>query len=507
MGSILSDSAVKSLDGQEVIWQAQPRQAVALSCPAFELCYGGAKGGGKTDFLVIACIYQIALCHEKWIATGRRQRGRYIIFRKNLKNLADILVRQEEIYPAIDPKVSRPTQQKNYWEFSSGYRVENAHLDGPTDHLGYHGQELTGLGIDQAEEISEAVYLFLTMQVRSKDADMRQLLFVRVTANPGGPHAAWIKDYFIRGCVPHNTIIKTSVKLRSGKERDTTKAFVPATLYDNKYLCEDGAYEASLMKLPEHLRRMYLEGDWDVVVGAYFAHVWQRAKHVIPSFSIPASWPIKFGLDWGTSSPSCVLFAAKDNDGNIYFIDELYQPGITGRTFGEAMLKKLELQKWSRDKKWTVKEMYGVIDRQAMAATGSDGAGPSTPAAGIQWCGWRIFPANKDRAAGIEQWLERLLLKPNGKPSVFIFGDRCPKLASTMPQLMADAHNPNDVATDGDDHAFDAGRFLLMDWPVSNSREKKIKGDRDVERWLEIARQRQANADEYSDTIHTGYGD
>ncbi len=462
-----SDSTVRSLDGQEVIWQAQPRQEVALSCPAFELCYGGAKGGGKTDFLVIACIFQIALCHEKFMATGRKQRGRYIIFRKNLKNLADILQRQEEIYPAIDPKVTRPTQQRNFWEFSSGYRVENAHLDGPTDHLGYHGQELTGMGIDQAEEISEAVYLFLTMQVRSKDADMRQLLFVRVTANPGGPHAAWIKEYFIRGCMPHNTIIKTQVKLRSGKTRDTTKAFVPATLYDNKYLAEDGAYEASLMKMPEHLRRMYLEGDWDVVVGARFAHLIKRGIHIIPSFSIPESWPIKFGLDWGSTAPACTEWAAKDNDGNIYFIDELYKPGVTGRTYGEEMLKKLDLQRWSKKKKWGVKDMYGLIDRQAMA-TPSAAQKAASAASGIAWHGWRLFPADKDRHGRVEQWTERLLLKENDKPSVYIFADRCPHLVTCLLQIMTDETDPDDVDSSGDDHAYDASGFLLMDWPMMN---------------------------------------
>ncbi len=494
------------MDGREVVWEAQPRQAVALSCPALELCYGGTKGGGKTDFLVMACVEQMALCHAKYLATKRKQRGRYIIFRKNVKNLADIIQRAEELYPVLDPGAKWNVMEKR-WTFTSGYKVDFAHLDGPNDHTGYNGQEITGIGIDQVEEIAEEVYLFLRMQVRSKFEDMRKLLFVRVTANPGGLYAAWVKRYFVEGCKPHNTVIKSTVKLRNGKSKETTKAFVPATLYDNKYLAEDGAYEATLLSLPDHLRRMYLDGDWDVVLGAYFSHVFNRAVHVIRSFPISGHWPIKFGLDWGTSAPSCTLWAARDNDGNIYFIDELYCPGITGRTYGEKMLKKLELQKWSNEKRWGVKDMYGLIDRQAMAATGSDGAGPSTPAAGIQWCGWRIFPANKDRAAGNEQWLERLLMKGDGKPSVYIFGDRCPNLARTIPALMSDPHNPEDVDTTGDDHAYDAGKYLLMDWPVKGTRPTDKTGDQDVERWLSMARQRKEAAEASGDTITTGYGD
>lgn len=494
------------MNGKEIVWQAQPRQAVALSCPALELCYGGTKGGGKTDFLVMACIAQIELCHRKWLESKRKQRGRYIIFRKNVKNLADIIQRAEEMYPVIDPKAKWNVVDKR-WTFSSGYKVDFAHLDGPNDHLGYNGQELTGIGIDQVEEIAEEVYLFLAMQVRSKSEDMRQLLFVRVTANPGGPHAAWVKRYFVEGCRPHNTIIRTTVKLRNGKKRDVTKAFVPATLYDNKYLAEDGAYEATLLRLPDHLRRMYLEGDWDVVVGAYFSHVWNRSIHVIPSFPIAGHLQVKFGLDWGTSAPACALWGARDGDGNVYIIDELYRPGVTGRTFGEGMLKKLELQKWSHERKWTVKDMYGLIDRGAMSATGADGGGPTTPAAGIQWCGWRIFPANKNRAAGNEQVLERLLMKPNGKPALYIFGDRCPNLVREIPMLMSDPLDPEDVDTNGSDHAFDALKYLLLDWPVQGTRPKDKSGDQDVERWLELARRRKEAQDAPGDTITTGYGD
>ena len=35
-----------------ILWEPQPKQQLALSCPAFELFYGGAAGGGKSDFLL-----------------------------------------------------------------------------------------------------------------------------------------------------------------------------------------------------------------------------------------------------------------------------------------------------------------------------------------------------------------------------------------------------------------------------------------------------------------------
>ena len=482
-----------------------------MRCPAFEVCFGGSKGGGKTDAMVMAPWEQIVYAHQRWKETGRKQRGRFVIFRKQLKNLQDIVQRTLEIYPTLDPEmgVDGWTKMDKRWTFSSGFIVELAHLEGPDDHEGYNGQELTGVGFDQLEEHAEEVYQFIVMQVRSKDPGMRKLLRVFCTANPGGKHAAWVKRYFYQGCKPHNTIIREMVKLRRG-ERETTKAFIPATLYDNKYLAEDGAYEANLMRLPEHMRKMYLEGDWDVVVGAHFASIWSSRIHVIPSFPIPGSWPIKGGIDWGSTAPASCHWATKDNDGNVYFIDELYGPGITGRTFGEKIAKKFANQRWSAEKKYTMDEVYFLIDRQAKAGMGADGRWASA-AAGISSWGVRLFDANKDRASRCEQWMERLIPQAKtGKPRVFIFGDRCPNLARIMPQLPTDKTNPEDIDHDAECHAYDSSGFVLMDWPLDTAPVAAPKNqDRDVERWLDLARRRRENSSAGEDDagIHAGYGD
>ncbi|MFZ9202316.1 MAG: hypothetical protein ACO23N_07815 [Opitutales bacterium] len=491
----------------ETVWRPSPRQEVALWCPAFELLYGGSKGGGKSDFLIMAPIHQILLCDKRYRETGRKQRGRAIIFRKNLDNLKDIIARCHEIYPLIDPGAEWNKSEKR-WTLTSGYVIDLAHLDGPDDHRGYNGQEITALLIDQAEELAEDVVDFLAMNVRSKDQEMRKLLIIRYTANPGGPHCDWLKRRFIEGCRPYNTIHSTTMKLSRGRTKEITKAFVPAKLEDNKYLDEDGVYEANIRRLPPHVQRMYLEGDWNVVVGAFFSHVLDPSLHFIQSFPIPGSWPIKMGIDWGSSAPACCLWGARDPDGNVYIIDELYGPGVTGRTFGEKMARKFDLQKWSATKKYSKDEVYALIDRQARAKMGGDGK-YSNAAAGIASYGFRLFDMNKDRKAGNEQTTERLLRKANGKPSLYIFKDRCPNLVRTLPALMSDSHDAEDVDTDGEDHAFDALKAILLDWPIQSAAgDSNKEHDKDVERWLRLAKERKARAQEYVEQISsTGYGD
>lgn len=500
---------VQTLNGQEVIWEALPRQDVALTCPAFEVCYGGTKGGGKTDFLVMAPWGQIAYAHSQWKRTGREQRGRAICFRKNVKNLVDLIKRSRDVYPALDTEMGIGGWNSNErkWTFSSGYTVEFTHLDGPDDHLGYNGQEITALLFDQVEEIPFDVYNFLRMQVRSKDPEMRRRAIVRCTANPGGKHAAWVKSYFYEGCKPHNTLIRETIKLSRGRTKEVMKAFVPARLSDNPYLDEDGSYEANLMRLPDWMRQMYLDGNWDVVIGARFAHLWRPDIHLINSFPIPGTWQVKGGLDWGSTAPACAHIGARDNDGAIYFIDELHKPGDTGRKFGEAMIEKfINRQKWSNDRKWNVGDFYFLMDRQARASTGADGR-YANAAAGIGSYGWRLFDANKDRHARVEQWSERLTIQASGKPKVYIFKDRCPQLASVIPTITADPGDTEDCDPDfPNDHPYDSSGFLLMDWPIEHPRYRQAGPDKDVERWMELARLRKRPAEDEG-VMTTGYGD
>lgn len=497
-------SKLVSLDGQECFWEALPRQNVALSCPAFEVLYGGQKGGAKSDAVIVKPVPMLAYAHEKYLRTGLKQeRCRVVIFRKNIRHLTDLVTRAKEIYSRLDPESALTGWNKNEkrYTFTSGAFIDFSHLDGPDDHQGYNGQEIRGIGIDQCEEIPGDVVQFLKAQIRTSDPDYLEYLFLFMTANPGGKYADWVKTRFIRSCPP-NKIVSEDIKLKDGRIKKVTKAFIPSSLADNPYLNRDGQYEANLRTLPEHMQRMYLDGDWDCVVGAYFSHLWRKDIHVIPSFPISPAWEIKMGIDWGTTAPACALAGARDQDGTVYLIDEVYGPGITGKRFGERIIKDFfQNQKWSPEKTWTLDDVYGLIDYHAFSKYGGEGM---TAGTGILSCGLRLFDGNKDRAAGNVEVLERLSLQASGKPRVYIFGDRCPNLARTLPNLRGDPKRPDDVDTDQEDHAFDALKYLLLDWPIT-AEGAPNKQDEQVERWLRIAKAnaRQREADSY---IQAGYG-
>ena len=83
-----------------------------------------------------------------------------------------------------------------------------------------------------------------------------------------------------------------------------------------------------LLSLPEVERRRLLEGDWDVAEGAAFKE-FDRSVHVVEPFEIPYNWPRIRAMDYGYSSPSCVLWGAVDWDNNLWIYRELYEKGHT----------------------------------------------------------------------------------------------------------------------------------------------------------------------------------
>jgi hypothetical protein len=184
-------------------------------------------------------------------------------------------------------------------------------------------------------------------------------------------------------------------------------------------------------------------------------------------------------------------------------IDELHQPGVTGRLFGEAMRDKYKYQKWSKDHIWRPEDFWGVIDTQAMDRYGSE----ATAAAGIMEKGFRIFGAQKnpgERAVGINQMKERLTLDRGGNPQIIVFEDRCPQLARAMKGIQSKPLEPDDYDPKSPlAHAIDASRFIHMVWPVKPVTEQHPM-DAEVARWQRIYQAQQSH-DQAGGRFQSGY--
>ena len=70
-----------------MIWQPQPKQALMMSRGEDEALYGGAAGGGKSDFLLAEALRQVHIPHY-----------RAIIFRKTYPQLTALIDRSRDVY-------------------------------------------------------------------------------------------------------------------------------------------------------------------------------------------------------------------------------------------------------------------------------------------------------------------------------------------------------------------------------------------------------------------------
>lgn len=488
----------------ESIWTPTQKQSIALACPAYELMYGGAKGGGKTDFLLFDHVNQHLLAHRHWEQKRLKSTTMALLLRKEFGRLKDLIQRSHTYFPILSEGAMTWKEAEHTWYCACGYRVWFGHCEGPQDHELYQGQEIGHLGIDQGEEIPYNQYAYIKLQVRTSHAYLEPTLAVRLTANPGGRHGAWVKKRFVDPDRKGMVSIPETVEIdRNGVKTSITKerVFIPAFLWDNPHLSV--GYEAELRLAPEHMRRAFLDGDWDVVEGSFFGDVFDATIHVIDDLGpleirIPSNWPVFRCADWGSRSPSACYWVCVDNDGLLVVLDELYGPGDTPDRWARRILQVEEAWGWTEkprgmeDRRVSVSKLQGVLDPSCFKdnTTGGPKIANQVFEEGVVF-----YEGDDDRKAG---WVElRRRLMERGGASKKIPGlriaRRCVNLIRTLPNAISDKNEPDDVDTKQEDHAIDAIRYGVMSRP--RGRVESEMDEHELKNWERVMlRQAQASA-------------
>ena len=235
------------------------------------------------------------------------------------------------------------------------------------------------------------------------------------------------------------------------EENPDDYAFIPASVFDNRHLIKnDPAYLKNLKSLPEKLRKAYLYGSWDIIDGQFFTE-WRPDLHVCKPFDIPESWKKVAALDYGYSNPTSILWIAQDpTDGTVYVYR---QRRDTKWLYGDVLDN---LQESTGKEK-----LYATLADPALRVKSADTGTSFFDLATLRRM--NIIPANNDRKSGAQ--LIRQLLKPysephpNGAKAGLQVFETCESLIRTLPKLVHDKVEVEDVDTKGDDHDFDALKY------------------------------------------------
>lgn len=461
---------------RRVVWSPQKKQAQFMERGEYEALYGGAAGGGKSDALLVEALRQVNIpCY------------RGIIFRKTYPQLTELEDRSAAIYRAAYPKAEY-NKTKHCWSFPSGAKIYFGAMQRSKDKLNYQGKHFDFVGFDELTQFSWEEYSYMFSRNRPGGEGTR--VYIRATANPGGPGHSWVKQRFITAGEPlkpiseQHTVYKpdgTEVKIKR------SRVFVPASVFDNeKLLKNDPAYLASLSMLPTAEKKALLYGDWDSFSGQVFSewrddpvHYEDRLwTHVIKPFEIPKHWAIVRGFDFGYTKPFSVGWYAVDTEGCIYRIREYYgctekpNEGIRLEPSGIAEnIRKIERD----DPNIKGRNVYGVADPSIFDKSRGESVA-DLMARAPNFVIWS--PGDNARIAGKMQYHNRFAFRSDGKPMFYCFCT-CREFIRTIPALMYDEKNVEDIDTATEDHIYDECRYVLMEHPIAapQSRAEVPAGD------------------------------
>lgn len=440
----------------EVVWEAQPRQAAFISCPVFEIFFGGARGGGKTDAVLGDFL-------EHADAYGEHAIG--LMIRRTRVELVETIERSKVIYQPLGWTFH---EQDKMWRAPNGARLRFAYLERDQDAQAYQGHSYTRVYVEEIGNFPSDKPILKLMACLRSGAGVP--VGFRATGNPGGPGHQWVKARYIDPAPSGWRIIRDSL---SGLER----VFIPSKVQDNAYLGADYIQQLKASGSKE-LVRAWLEGDWSVIEGAFF-DCWSNERHVVQPFKVPDDWLRFRSADWGFARPFSVGWWAVVGDdhehdgrilprGAIIRYREWYgcgQPNVGLRLTAEEVAQGIK----EREKE---KITYSVLDPAAFAQDG----GPSiAERMGMQKVHFSRADNKRvtDRGAmgGWDQMRSRLVGDADGRPMLYVFST-CRDFIRTVPSLQHDPDKPEDLDTDGEDHVADEARYACMSRPWARNIEK-----------------------------------
>ena len=452
-----------AIDSQaDIVWspQAGP-QAALVKCPVYEILFGGARGGGKTD----------AMIGGDWPIHAQKygQYAKGIFFRRELPQLEAAIERSKEIYFRLGAEWN---EQKKTWRFPNGALLKFRPLERDADAEKYQGHDYTRVYFEELTNYPDPKPV---MKIKGTLRSGKGVpVGFRATANPGGPGHNWVKARYIDPAPSGWEILPDD----NGLER----VFIPSKLSDNKILTdEDPLYVARLKETgSEQLVKAWLDGDWNVIDGAFF-DCWSQDMILRP-FSIPSHWTKFVSFDWGSARPFSVGWWAVASEDYIHAGQRIPKNALVRyREWYGAKAPNVGI-------KLTAEQVgQGIRDRESESinyyiadpAIFAEDGGPSI-AERMKIPFRRADNKRVSSRGAMGGWdqMRNRMVGEDGRPMLYVFST-CIDSIRTIPVLQHDQSKPEDLDTNAEDHAADEWRYGCMSRPYSRPLEQEPIPDDD----------------------------
>lgn len=439
-------------------------QTAFVQSPVFETAFGGARGGGKT----FACLGEFIIHGQEY-----RHHAKGLFLRRTRESLKDAIREAKQLYRLLG--IWKST--KNEFHFFNGSVLVFNYLDNDDDAEQYQGHQYTRVYVEELTQFPSPDPIFrMFATLRSAHGVPCQF---RASCNPGGPGHNWVKARYVDNGA-YNII--------TDEQSGTKRVFIPARIADNPtLLANDPSYVSRLkMSGSEQLVKAWLDGDWSIIEGAFFAE-WDRFKHILPHKAVKEAmednpdWKVFIAGDWGSARPFSFGWYAivpdpitiddrKIERGAIIRFREYY--GMKPGQFNVGLKMTAEAVAAEIKKRSNERHIYGVLDPSTFRQDGGPSLAERMAAIGV-----RFRPADNKRVArkgALGGWdiCRHRLEGDDGKPMFFVT-ENSPHFIRTIPVLQHDKANFEDLDTDAEDHVADEWRYAMMSRPWLPKRVKQ----------------------------------
>jgi hypothetical protein len=477
--------AFRVVDGNRCYYDAFKRQVEFHHSHAKYRLFGGAAGPGKTK----------ALLWEAIIQAHKVPQSDSLLLRRTYPELESSLLAY--FRRDVPRKLYRSyNESKHVVTWLNGSTTRFGYCRNENDVYQYQGAEFLFIGLDELTHFTLKQWQFLTS--RNRCPVPRSFACMAGASNPGNIGHAWVKALWVDHQPPPGF---ERPELYDAREYD----FIRAKLADNPIYANDAAYHRTLEALPEHLRRAFLEGDWNVFAGQYF-DVFEFGRHTVRAEELRLEpwWPRWISIDWGFQHPSAVYwhcaapaagsgqpsaFSHQNRRGDPRSVEsgtfaagpspharfssslsdscrltaESSPPAadsariITYREFVQSGLSPRMLAQGIAERSGRERISDVFLSPDAFAHRTSEASiaeqlGEVLTASGLP----RPAPADDDRIGGWQLMYQLL------ESDAWLITENCAKLIDCLPQLVRDDRRVEDIRkVDGDDPA-DAARYGLV---------------------------------------------
>lgn len=361
---------------------------------------------------------------------------RAAIVRKVRKSLtqAALVTYEKKVLP--QPSGVRFWTEDQEYRYPNGAVVALAGLDDPEK---VKSTEFDLIYVQEATELDQLDWELLVSRLRNGVLSYQQLI---ADCNPADPYH-WLKQRCDRGeCLLLDT-----------RHEDNPLLFDHAagcwTEFGEQYL-------KTLDTLTGYLYQRLRLGQWVAPDGMFFTE-WNPEVHVVEPIEIADHWPRWLAVDYGYAAPWCCLWLARDPETrSIYVYRERYAAGLRDEEQAEIIAEA------SKDDPNIVAR---VLD-PSMFNPRTESGRPSIAQVYADHGVYPVLPAHNNRRTGWANVRRALAWTEEQPPRLRIFKDVAPNLVRTLPAMVHDPLDPEDVAdklhgTKTEDHAPDCLRYAL----------------------------------------------